>query len=439
MHSLKHFPRYDGHQPQVPVWRITSPSRPTIHRFYDTSPISPSGRYLGVCEFPFDDRSPSPGEIAHVVVIDLATNEEVFRRATAAWDTQVGAHVQWGCDDSQLFFNDMAPGDWIPFGVMVDIASGRETQLAGPVYMVDTSGRHCLSPDLTNIGRVQIGYGVRIPAESIRRRAPVPQDDGVFITDAETGSTRLLISIAEIYERLQERFAGLDLNSGRFYGFHVKWNPQGDRLMFLLRWLDDAGGKSKNYLLTLRPDGSDLAMAIDARRWRGGHHPNWCPDGQHIVMNLMMDNPRARLRRLDRFAERAARKLGLRHFSNAEHLRLCKFRYDGGDFQVLAPHHFGSGHPTLHENGRQVLTDAYPSERVAWADGTVPLRLIDAQDNTAICAIRIKTEPHHSGSRQEWRVDPHPAWARDGRTIAFNACGEGVRGVYIADLSTLLR
>jgi len=36
------------------------------------------------------------------------------------------------------------------------------------------------------------------------------------------------------------------------------------------------------------------------------------------------------------------------------------------------------------------------------------------------------------------RVDPHPAWDRAYRRLAFNACPDGTRRVYIADLTEVL-
>jgi hypothetical protein len=49
--------------------------------------------------------------------------------------------------------------------------------------------------------------------------------------------------------------------------------------------------------------------------------------------------------------------------------------------------------------------------------------------------VRIRTVPPWSGSKNELRGDPHPAWSRDYRLVTFNACPDGTRRVYVADLS----
>src|SRR6266496_5820755 len=94
-----HFPRYREFGPTVPVWIATPGQGRTLHRFFDSSPFSPSGRYLGLTRLPHEDRLPRPGDVAEVVVVDLETGESSVVAETRGWDTQVGAHVQWGADD----------------------------------------------------------------------------------------------------------------------------------------------------------------------------------------------------------------------------------------------------------------------------------------------------------------------------------------------------
>ena len=51
---------------------------------------------------------------------------------------------------------------------------------------------------------------------------------------------------------------------------------------------------------------------------------------------------------------------------------------------------------------------------------------------------RINNSPPWHGPKRELRVDPHPAWDRDYKRIAFNMCVDGIRRVCVADLSELL-
>ena len=408
----KRFPRYAEREPLVDVRCVTPKAGRVIHRFFDTSPFSPSGRYLGLTRLPFEDRLPTPDDTAEVVLVDLETGEERVVATTRGWDTQLGAQVQWGVADTQLFFNDLDTATWHPFGVRLDPFSGVRRKLNGTVYMVSPDGKRAASPCLLRTGLTQAGYGVLAPPDRVPRNHGASPDDGLYVTDTEAGRCQLVASFAQILDAATPLLEAKDYEGGAFYGFHVKWNPQGTRLMLVLRWLPDGGGKMKANVVTMKADGSDIRVAIPASQWsKGGHHPNWCPDGEHVMMNL---------------------KLGGRT------MRLVRARYDGEGLAAMTDAVVGSGHPTLHPDGRHVVTDAYPGEPVAFRDGTVPIRLIDVSTGTERTLVRIRTVPPFKGPKGELRVDPHPAWGRRFRRIAFNACPDGTRRVFVADLTPLV-
>jgi len=119
-------------------------------------------------------------------------------------------------------------------------------------------------------------------------------------------------------------------------------------------------------------------------------------------------------------------------------LRLVSVRHDGIDLREFSRTLPGSGHPTLHPDGVHMLTDAYVTEPLAFRDGTTPIRWLDLPASTETQLVRIRTLSGFAGPRQELRVDSHPAWDRDFRRIAFNACPEGSREVFVGDLSRLV-
>ncbi|MDA0711021.1 MAG: hypothetical protein O3B73_12510, partial [bacterium] len=347
-----------------------------------------------------------------VVVVDLETGHQNVVAQSRGWDTQLGAQVQWGATDEALFFNDMDIDVWRPFGVRYNVLTGERFDMDGTVYMVSRDGKSALSPCLLRTGATQAGYGVIAPGAHVPKNTGASDDDGIFITDTTTGKTRLLVSIRKIMETAEPRF---DLNryaDGDFYGFHVKWNPQGDRIMFVLRWVSRTQGlKYGPNLITMRADGSEICCPIRDEIWsKGGHHPDWCPDGESIMMNLKMDG---------------------------DGLSLIRAHYDGSNFEVMTSVP-GSGHPTLHPNGRHILTDVYAHESLAYGDGTTPIRWIDTQTHTERVIARIASDPPWPGPKRELRIDPHPAWDRQYRRIAFNMCVDGLRRVCVADLSGLI-
>ena len=408
-----HFPKYTEFKPAAPVYCVTPKTGGCFHRFFDTSPFSPSGRYIALTSMPFEDRVPLPGDEAQVVLVDLETGEERVVATSRGWDTQLGAQVQWGATDHELFYNDMDVATWTPYGVVMDPETGDTRRLGGTVYMASPDGKHVASPCLRRTAVTQAGYGVLVPADRSPQNPPRATDDGVYVTDTASGECKLLVSIAQIVEAVPEAFDPFHFADGTLWGFHVKWNPQGDRLQFVLRFIPDSPDVPRlNSLITFRADGSDIHVPVPGLLWaQGGHHPNWCPDGEHVMMNLKLDS---------------------------RDMRFVQLRYDGGDLHALTTSLLGSGHPTLHPSGRYIATDAYTHESLAFGDGTTPIRLIDLEADHDTFLVRIRTDPAYRGPQGELRVDPHPAWDATFTRLAFNACPDGTRRVFVADLADML-
>lgn len=426
---------YLDFHPKVPIAAATPADRAFIHRFYDSSPLSPSSRYIAVTEFLVEDKSPAPGDIAVICVFDLETGSEVYKKETAAWDSQVGCHAQWGSTDTELYFNII--NDDTPRGVRVNIFTNEEAVLDGCIYMLSDDGKHSLSPCLVRISQVQPGYGVKLLKRSAAYR---PDLDGIFITDTQSGACRLLISTEKILESLAEKIPNTLKSHGEFFIFHVKWSPDSQKIMVIMRWTvpGTKHNRSKNFLITMNRDGSAIKLLLTPEQWKGGHHPTWCPDSINIIMNLSKKKTESKiLMELDSFLERALRKLRVKYTPKTKKLVFSLINSKTREIQTLSDKHIGSGHPTMSPSQRFIISDAYPNEPVAFGDGTVPIRLIDTESKEETCLLRIKTKPYFTGNDLDMRVDPHPAWSRDSKKLIINACPNGKRQVFIIDISQL--
>lgn len=420
----------------VPVHLISRAGRPSTHRFYDTSPISPSGRYLAYLELPFDNRSPAPDDEATVILADLESGVRRELGNTTAWDTQVGAHVQWGSTDSELYFN-VRNIEGNTHALRTNIFTGLTQQLDGPIYMVSSDGRFGLAPNINKLGLVQRGYGVRVWDQNHYRHIGAPDDDGLFSVDTATGANQLILSLETVYRKIQDYLS--DARSGGLYGFHAKWHSKSNWALFMVRWLEQekTGGRTKNFLMAYQPVTEELKLVVDPVTWGNGHHPNWWPDALDVVMNL----PLHQRTRLESFAHRAvgrlARTMGLsRYIPNG--LRLTRINALTGERKHVAPRLVGSGHPSIDPSGRFLVTDAYPDEPVAYRDGRVPIRLVDLRTGHEQHIMQLQCIPKYTGYQNEWRIDPHPAWSRCGRYLTMNANIEGTRSIIVADLTGIV-
>jgi hypothetical protein len=388
--------------------RRVSTSR-IIHRFFDTSPISPSGRYLALFRFPDEHRSPKPGDAGEVVLVDLKMGTERTVAQSRGWEMQLGANVQWGKTDADLFYNDVDPNTWKAFAVQLNPLTGKSRRMNGTVFMVSNDGQYLASYNLIASRRAQVGYGVVVPDSLVRRNVGPVSDDGIDVTSVASGACRRLVSIREIYERSVPGIAVSNPNDFEYYCFQVKWNPQGNRLLTTLKWTPLGGGNRRRAVITMRADGSDIRTAVTPEQWaQGGHHINWMPDGEHLSMNLNADG-----------------KPGL---------ELVTFKYDGTDMKtVFVP---GSGHPSFHPGGLLlVVTDAYPDEPISPGQGQSPIRLLHVQTGREDRVYTVFV----SDSQGEFRIDPHPAWDRSGRYVVFNGFTDSTRNVYVADLREVLK
>lgn len=415
-----HFPRYTQYDPQVPVWCLTPGEGGAFHRFFDTWPISPSGRYLAVLRMPDEKRMPVAGQAAKVCVVDLHTGEDRAVADTRGWESQMGANLNWGPDDHQLIFNDCDPDTWRVFAVNCDPATGAKRRLGGPVYHVSPDGMTACASNPTTMRRTQDGYGAVIPDDRVPRFVGPHGDDGLWLTDTQTGESRLILSIKDAIQRATPPFEIDDPDQWEIYGFHSKFNPQGDRLIFTLRFFRDNGesrwnmmGSNKNLhftVLTLDTDGRNVCNAVPTRYWRKcGHHINWQPDGRSLSMNLTLE----------------------------DELQFVGCDADGANLRPMVEGVLGSGHPTVHPNGRHILTDTYVREPMAFEDGSIPLRWVDVTDGSEQTLVRIKTRPA-DGLHAALRIDPHPAWDRAWRWVVFNGFADDTRRVYLADLASVI-
>lgn len=419
------FPRYLDHDPAMPIWCVTPKRGGCIHRFFDTPPFSPSGRYLAALRLPFEDRQPEPGDTAEVVLVDLAEGGERVVATTRGWEPQLGANLNWGADDDTLFFNDVEPGEWLPFAVKLNPHTGERSRLAGTVYHASPDGQTLASADMTRMGFTQPGYGVVVPDTHRTRHHGLADDDGLWLTDVASNTRRLAASIRQIVtavgpDELRDRPDGFEV-----YGFHAKWNPQGDRLIFTLRWFPagaspndafadqlSADWKVRFAVYTLNPDGSDIQLAVGPEHWaKRGHHINFTPDGQALSMNLG-------------------------GWQDGHTLSLVRCGLDGSNLAPITRAVPGSGHPSVHPGG-MILTDTYAHEAdFVFGDGTTPLRWINPATGDEQHIARI-----HNGTAFDatpLRLDPHPVWDKSWQWIAFNAIDRGERRVFVADMRGLL-
>ncbi|MFC4870848.1 hypothetical protein [Negadavirga shengliensis] len=418
------FKPYRLGQTLAPVTKVTPDDGFYLHSFYDVCPWSPSQRYLTVTRLPYQGLKPRWGDKAGVCVIDLyeQTIETVYE--TKAWSFQVGANVQWGnMGDRYLYANDII--DEIPVCVRIDLETKEITAYAGPKYDLSPDERYVISPNLLNMNIHQYGYSVPDPLG--KKPMPFTPDDmeyeGLWRTDLQRNRKELLVPMNYFVRASSEQDF---YRKGVGYLFHSKYNLQNTRIMQVFRCQINGAGRHAS-LFTMDIDGSDLSECLSREKWNqkarlggSGNHPNWHPDGEHIVMNCIPN------------------------WLGYEDMLFCQFRFDGTDFTILSEKHLGSGHPTVEPTSRFLVSDAYIKQQYVVKGGEVPIRFIDLKEDKeyTLCTIandvggggEMYTKQDREEGGSPHKLDPHPAWSRDYKKLCINGAPEGDRQVFIIDL-----
>jgi hypothetical protein len=388
----------------LPTKLVTSEHFHSMTTFFDIDPISDCGRYLVVTLVPFIDRIPFLGDIAQVCVVDLVSGDHKVIYNTRGWGTQLGANTQWGKDKNTVYCNDIIEDKAV--GIKINVNTLEVRYLEGPIYTLDSNKTFSYGANLKLINALMPGYGVPEPIfKRYRQNELSTQKDGVWRTNLSTGKAELFISIKAIIESISNEEK---IENATFYLFHIKLNQQNTKL-FIVLFAKGVKGRLGATLQLVVYDlkTKNIKLILKDAEWsKGGHHPNWMPNGEDILMNLKYPD---------------------------KTMRFVKINSSTGEKDLLAESHIGGGHPSVSSNSGYLLTDAYISEGLTDNDGKVPIRLIDLTDNSEKYISRIFTNRLDGPCR----IDPHPVWSQKHRKIIWNGIENGKRRVFIADASSL--
>lgn len=387
----------------VPVTRVTPDDAAYVHAYFDVCPFSPSQRYLAATRLPYQDRPTRLGDAADVCVIDLERQTIRTVYSTTCWGFQTGANLNWGATDRHLYTNDIV--DRVARCVRINLDTGQSRTFSGPMYHIAPDESCVVGFPLELMDVTQPGYGAASadPANPPRLAPGAAHDEGVWRTDLRTDERSLLVSLADVAGQAPEPAPRPD---GTFYFWHTKFDPQGTRIMQVLRCLFPDGSGGRNAMVfTLKPDGTDVQYTPGAAAWGApGGHPNWHPDGEHLIRNIKVDG---------------------------RPMRYCQVPCRGGDATVLSDTLPGGGHPSIEPTGRWIITDAFPTP------DTVALRLADLETHREQDLCVLPTIDRSSLSAAVLRLDGHPAWSRDHTRVCFQAAHRGLRQLFVADVTAV--
>ena len=379
------------------VRTLTTGPKHHFFGYYSIPSWNLSETHLLCIESDFQDHLPLAEEAAAIGLVDARTG--VFEKVTTthAWNLQQGTMLHWNplAPDSEFIHNDRVDGEIV--SVIHNIETGQRRLLPRPVNAVSHNGKYALSLTYGRLQRTRkvVGYGGAVDPNA---DDPHPDNDGVFVVDLQTGETRLVVSIKQIYELLVDRHPILKDRDMWFN--HVGFNRSDTRISFLARCWED--GQLQTAMFTANLDGSDI-YELTPFGTRVSH-VDWRDD--KVV--LFTSDFRGR---------------GREHVIVTDQTQ---------DFRLLAEGELNfDGHMTFSPDRRWLVTDKNVQ---ATLEKWLLLVRLAGEEVTVLHKFDMREQRFLSG---DLRCDLHPRWNRSGNQVCVDAIdpNDGTRQLHIVSLS----
>lgn len=376
-----------------PAKRISPLDGHYFFGYYDLQPFS--GDMHLAHKVGFMDRVQRRGDVAEIGLLDVNTEKFECLDTTEAWNFQQGAMLQWmPGSNEEIIYNCKAGLDYA--AVVLNIKTGQKRYLDKPVANVSPMGDYALSINFHRLYDFRAGYGYASMGDPFYYQNH-SAEDGIYLTDLKTGKSRMILSLAQIWDFCGSFFKGVDK---KIIINHITFNTDGSRFLFIVRDFPEPGKNHMNALITANRDGSDLFLLSG---FGMQSHYHWI-DSERVIF-----------------------------FTDGKELECCRGwahnyilkdkTYEG---EMVADGFFcWDNHMTFSPDRKLLLNDTYP-------DGNKLQYLRVASLEKDIC-LELGRYNAMIDANAAWCCDLHPRWNRDGSRISFDSTHEGRRGIYMVE------
>lgn len=412
---------------ECPLVAETPRDRAHFFGFHDVTPWNPAGDTLVVLRSDPALRDLPDGETAEVCVWRPGSDPQPVGETTA-WNFQMGARAQW-LPDGTLVYNLAEGGALGAARISPDGTNPRRYDFA--VGAIDGAGRESVAPHYGRLAAHWPAYGVP-GTRSPSMDKPVPDDDGLWKLDLETGAVSLFLSVAEVAAH-QPLSVPADIPH---FLTHPLYSPSGSRIAFLHRFLT-ADRATYTRLIVVDRDGSNMRVLAEEKV----SHFCWRGDDTILVWARQMAGAIAAARRhgwlaspLLRPALKLARRMkgSMKQTLTREHYFLVPVDNPVGR-QVIGRETLPvDGHPMFRPGDDNLfVTDTYPDSARHQA-----LMLFDMPASRRIDIGSFLSDT--SVGDGDIKCDLHPRWNPAGTLVSVDTTCNGIRQSVIVDAGPAL-
>ena len=320
-------------------------------------------------------------------------NKFIKVSTTTTWSWQQGSMLQWDPlnPQNQIIFNDIIEGKYGAKVFNINTEKVIKTYNR-PIYALSKNGKLAVSMNFSRLSRIRPGYGYRLLPD-FKKCEDAPNDDGLFLMDMLTGSSRLIVSLAELANKLPKNI------SSEHYINHSNFSPDGKFISFFHIWNETSSGKRKIRFYVYNLLLNSLQLLEDDRLVS---HYDWKGNNTLLVTN------------------------------RDKHLKWYYSLYNLTDLpRTDLQIQLGvDGHPMVNPNNENIfVTDSSPDKRL-----DQHLFLIDVRNESCVEVKAFFSPPRFKGPV---RCDLHPRWDRTGEYICIDTAYNGKREMVLVKLSSL--
>ena len=363
------------------------------------TPWSADDRFALALETTPDNRMPLPDDKAGVLLIDCQRGTTQRIAEVAGWNWQIGAMLQWmpPTYDREIVYSDVHNGKYV--SVIRNIETGMERVLSQPACAISPDGKFAMAISIARLVHLRpLPDYTGIVDPFVREQRP--KQEGLWWLDLASGARHLVMSLDEATRVSPKE----NMEDVKHHFDPPVLNPAGTRVLCRQRWARLVGGRPYNdRLFTCNPDGSDARVLADddvvgEAVWQ---------DDTHVLAWAHQDQA-------------------------GNHFRLFTDAADPAPAIVGAAELTEEGHCAYSPDRRWIALDTYPDARFQRH-----LQLYEPATQRRVEVGVFASPPPFL--RGEIRCDLNPRWSRDGTRVVFDSAHEGVRQVYVVDVTEVVR